>query len=328
VRRLLEQGEAEAARDGLARLERLAPDAFQTKELLALALKAQGKSAEGVVLLEAFVTRPGAPEEYLSRVAAVLEKWGQTAVAEWLLRRYADRSPGPASGLALAEFLARQARMDEALNEVERVRVKCSPARLAQSCVGILICGPRTDQHCRRTAVWIEEALKQASERGPPTVSLMAHLGAVYSWQGRYAEAEQLFRQALAQKTPDPEALNLLAAQLALKDGKARGEEALSLANRAWEALGANPGVLETRAVVYLALGRHHEAVEDLEDALAVQRSPSCLLHLARAHLLAGNRPQAIAAWKKAREAGLKPDRLHPLEQPFHRELATRLGES
>ena len=167
-------------------------------------------------------------------------------------------------------------------------------------------------------------------EQGPgegPDGLLASTLGWVYSLQGRYPEAEARFRQALAQDPRELEALNGLVALLALKDGKAKGEEALALANRALEVIGHHPVVLETRALAYLARGRPRPALDDLEDALALKPRPAAWLHLARAHLLAGDGPPARAAWQKAQEAGLKPARLYPLEQPLHRELAARLAK-
>jgi tetratricopeptide (TPR) repeat protein len=227
----------------------------------------------------------------------------------------------------LAQYLGRQGRLDEALDVLDRARSACPPEALALSAGVVLSAGARTDRHCQRVAGWLEEALKKAPEKSPTALTLGIALGSVYSLQGRYPEAEQLFRRALAEDARQVGALNNLAAQLALKDGKAGGEEALALANRALEVVGAHPAVLETRAVVYLALGRHGPALADLEDALALKRSPSALMHLARAHQLAGDRSQAIAAWKKAQEAGLKRDHLHPLEQPLYQELAAWLAK-
>jgi tetratricopeptide (TPR) repeat protein len=272
------------------------------------------------------VARELAPEADLHRAAAAVERWGQAAAAERLYRRFAERSKPPAGLLALAEYLGRQDRLDDALAQLDRARPACSPEQLALSCLVVLSKGARTEPHCRRMAGWLEEALNQAPAKSPTAELLGVTLGWVYSLQGRYPEAEERFRRALAQNAQQVEALNGLAALLALKDGKAGGEEALTLANRALEVLGPHPIVLETRAVAYLALGRPGPALDDLEEALARAPSPACWLYLARAHGLAGDRARAAAAWKKAQEAGLKPAHLHPLEQPHYQELAARLA--
>ena len=172
LRHLLDHGDVAAAQEGLTKLQRLAPDDWQTQELRGLALKAQGKAAEGAALLEAFATRAGAADADLYRAAAAGERWGQAA-AERLYRRYAERSasaggPGAADGaLVLAEYLGRQDRLDAALALLERTRPACPPERLARCGVMVLGAGARTERPCRRVAGWLEEALSKAPAKGP-----------------------------------------------------------------------------------------------------------------------------------------------------------------
>src|SRR5207244_5954793 len=102
------------------------------------------------------------------------------------------------------------------------------------------------------------------------------------------------------------------------------GDEALALANRAFEAVGAEPSLLDTRAVAYLALGRRDAAelaVRDLESVAAEAPSATTYFHLARAQALAGHRSEARRAWEAAARLGLRPDRLHALERPIYQQF-------
>jgi tetratricopeptide (TPR) repeat protein len=116
---------------------------------------------------------------------------------------------------------------------------------------------------------------------------------------------------------------NNLAWLLALQGG--REDEALSLANRAIELDGAIPDLLDTRALAYLATGRGDLAIQDLEEAIAVSPAPDKSFHLARAYALAGRRREADEALQEARDAGLRPEDLHPLERATYQLLLKQL---
>jgi tetratricopeptide (TPR) repeat protein len=148
------------------------------------------------------------------------------------------------------------------------------------------------------------------------------HLAVLRNLQGRYPEAEALYRKVAAGADPKAAAmaLNNLAWLLALKDGKTA--EALELVKRAMEQVGPEPGLLDTRAVVYLKMGQGDQAVKDLEAALADREMPSAYFHLAQAHQLAGNRFAAAVAWRKAAALGLTADGLDPLERAAYDQLA------
>jgi predicted Zn-dependent protease len=118
---------------------------------------------------------------------------------------------------------------------------------------------------------------------------------------------------------------NNLAWILALRDGK--GEDALAYANRAIEALGPIPELLDTRAVAYLAAGQAKAAVDDLKQALARPNLDakvrfSITIHLAQAYHRDGKPALANQAWKQAQDQGGKVDALHGLERKGYDKLA------
>ena len=124
-----------------------------------------------------------------------------------------------------------------------------------------------------------------------------------------------MYRRILEKDARQVTSANDLAWLLALKGGHA--EEAVKLVSCAVEVGGPNPDLLDTRAVAYLALNRPEAtklAVKDLNDVIREAPSPIAYFHQAQAYLLAGDRREALQAWKKANEGTrLTPESVHPL---------------
>src|SRR5262249_51791481 len=108
-------------------------------------------------------------------------------------------------------------------------------------------------------------------------------------------------------------ALNNLGWLLALREGK--GTEAQALLQAALDSFGPLPSLLDTRAVIYLTLGRSTAAIADLEEAIAETPKATFYFHLAQAHLAGKDRDAALEAFKKAKAQGLRPGQLHALER-------------
>jgi tetratricopeptide (TPR) repeat protein len=111
---------------------------------------------------------------------------------------------------------------------------------------------------------------------------------------------------------------------LAWKEGAAA--EALELINRAFDVVGPIPSVLDTRALVSLKMGKGEPAVKDLKEAVAEAPTAPRYVHLARAYLLAGHRPSALAALRTAETLGLKADSLEPRERAAYHQLLAALN--
>src|SRR5262249_31390220 len=104
-----------------------------------------------------------------------------------------------------------------------------------------------------------------------------------------------------------------------------KGAEALTVIAQAIELAGPTPSLLDTRALAYMATGRSDLAIKDLESATSVGRpEPELYLHLAQARLMAKDRKGADAALRKAKDSGLNPDSLHPLDRKTYERI---LGE-
>ena len=89
-----------------------------------------------------------------------------------------------------------------------------------------------------------------------------------------------------------------------------------------------DPGLLDTRAVAYLSLGRPDAvllAVQDLNLALQDQEAAATYFHLAQAYRQAQLRKDAAQAWLKAKKLGLTAEKLHALERPAYAQLEQEL---
>jgi len=112
-------------------------------------------------------------------------------------------------------------------------------------------------------------------------------------------------------------ALNNLAWVLANRKPTA---EALEIAQKAIALAGPIPDLLDTRAKVYMALGRAPEAIQDLEDA--INEAPTALRYfqLALALDMNANADAAKSAFAQAVRHGIDVRDLHPKDaQEFER---------
>jgi Flp pilus assembly protein TadD len=84
----------------------------------------------------------------------------------------------------------------------------------------------------------------------------------------------------------------------------------------ALELMGPRPELLDTRAMVHMALNDSQKAIADLEKALTLD-TPTAgrYFHLARAYHMAKNPDAAMRAFRKAKELGLDRGKLHPIER-------------
>ncbi len=308
---LLRHGESQTASAWLSRLEKIEPDAPRTLELKARWLVARGREGEAVSLLQTFAARPEAP---VGAIAALLDDLKQFKPAEELYRN-AARSDQPADILALAGFLGRQGKAKEALALCEKVQQAAPPEKLAETMLASLFASETNEAQTRRTS----ETLQQAIQNNPKSAGLVFELGNLRVLEGQYREAQTLYQRAFELDPTTTGPLNNLAWILAVAEGK--GSEALKLVNRAIDVVGPSPGLLDTRALAYLASGQRDAAIRDLQDAIATRPEPVMYFHLALAQMESNNPTAAAEALNKAQAAGLRTTDIHPLEQPAFQKL-------
>jgi tetratricopeptide (TPR) repeat protein len=150
-------------------------------------------------------------------------------------------------------------------------------------------------------------------------------LADLYELQGRYDEVETVCHKVLETKPGHLVALNNLAWLLALRSQRA--EQALTYIDRALQLYGARPELLDTRAMVYLALGRVSDAIDDLQRTIAIDPSATRYFHLTRAYYQAHDSEKALASLAQANASGLSLERLHPTEHSAYRNLMAQLNQ-
>ena len=122
--------------------------------------------------------------------------------------------------------------------------------------------------------------------------------------QQRLSEVIALNQEMLRRDPKDALAQNNLAWLLALHEGK--GQEALDMIQQAIKTAGPTMPLLDTRAVIFIALGQSTSAIRDLEDVVAEAPSANRLFHLARAYFVAGQRDAALSFLAACARRGIK----------------------
>jgi tetratricopeptide (TPR) repeat protein len=328
-----ETGEAEL---WLAKLEKL-PDVagtFLLVDLQARVLARRGKAEAALERLREFEenrdAKPAEPDTKLALVTAFLDGLSQAhasekrfaTAAEEHYRQLLERRPERI--LDCVAFLTRQGRAGEALELCEKAWQSRPPVDVGVASVAALRALPApTDEQQQR----VERRLTAALQKAPATAaSMLVCLADLRDLQGRYADAEKLYRQAIAADKNNVIALNNLAYLLALR--KEQSAEALELLDRAIGVAGPAPELIDTRALVRLKQGQAQQAIKELEEALTEAPLASLCYHLAQAHKVAKNSAAARDALTRAKGLGLRPEQLHSLEragyQQLHAELAAR----
>jgi Tfp pilus assembly protein PilF len=279
---LIRQHKADEARPVYERLEALVRErkapagAFGTVELKAQLLEAAGSGDQAVALLKAHGARAGArPDEVLLPI----------------------------------QSLTRQKRYDDALELMERAwQTKCPPEILAAAHVALL----RTANVSGAPLARAGRLIRAAQQAVPKSAALLFALAGLEDQAGRFEEAEGYYRRVLAVDGDDPRALNNLAWLLALRNRK--GAEALPLIQRAIDLYGPRPDLLDTRALVYLALEQPDKARADLKASIADTPTGNRYLHLARVCQMTDDAAGAAAALREAKALGMRRAQLHPVE--------------
>jgi tetratricopeptide (TPR) repeat protein len=328
--RRAETGEAEL---WLAKLEKL-PEAAGTLilvDLQARVLAARGKGEAALERVRDFENnkdaKPADSAARLTLIVTLLDGLSQShpaekrfaVAAEEHYRQLLERRPERI--LDFAAFLTRQGRPADALDLCEKAWQTRPPVDVAIASVAVLRAMPApTEQQQQRAERWLTTALEK---KPAGAASLLVCLADLRDLQGRYADAEKLYRQAIDTDKNNVIALNNLAYLLALR--KEESAEPLELLNRAIRVAGAAPELIDTRALIRLKQGETRQAIKDLEEALTEAPSASLCYHLAQAHKVAKDHAAAREALTKAKNLGLRPEQLHTLERPGYERLHAEL---
>ena len=300
----------------LAELKKDDPRGLPALELEARLLDLRKRRPELLALLEA--RGRDLPDE-IGAVADLLNRYGFAKEAELAYKAFAVRNPGqPERSLALAQFLARQDRVREAMGVLKKACSTCRPEQVAAAALKVFD-APSADQTQRRQVeAWVAEAVRKR----PDVVGLKTKLGSICLWLGRFDEAAEWYRRVLAETPDDADALNSLAWLLALRSPD-KAQEALGLINHAIDVTGTVPSLVDTRAVVLIRAGQLDKALLDLDLARTGDpRNPSFAVHQAWAYQAERKTDLARKVLQEAKNLGWNVAKSDPLEQPAHGNVA------
>ncbi|HYV34840.1 MAG TPA: tetratricopeptide repeat protein, partial [Gemmataceae bacterium] len=316
---LLRRGAADEVSKWLTKLETVEKDSFRT---LSIKARLSGKQNEKVV--GELTTWADKNPDFKLQVASLLEEIGQQDAAE---KMYEDavkesRSKTPENKLILALYLGRQKGPDKALAKCDEAWADCKPEAVASASVMIIYSTKSTEHQWRLVAGWLDKEIEKK-----PSKALLNNLAAVRRLQKDYNAQIAICRQILDLDKMDALNMNNLAWTLALHSND--GQQAFKLIERAIELEGPREWLLDTRAVVFMKLGKADQAVADMEEAEAIAESPSAsrCFHLAQAYQQANNRQLAVSAFQKAQSLGLDETKVDPLELAAYQQLRQELDK-
>jgi tetratricopeptide (TPR) repeat protein len=328
--RLLERGETTEAELWLGKLERLTTNDPGTLALRAATLVAQGNTQEALAGVKTYVETAGPKERTARRRSAadLLEQLGQRSPkaagalgpAAEAMYREAAQSGKPADALALAVYLARTARTDEAVRLCVQAVKDGTPEAVAVAVTQIAYTPSVSEDQLGR----LEACLKDCLAAKPDSLQLHGIAAAFQTRRGRYAEAEASYRWIL-EKAPTASLLNNLAYVLTLQEGKA--DEALEVLQKAVALAGTTAELLDTRGTLYLHTGRTDEALRDLRAAVAQEPAAVRRLHLALVLQRIGRRTDARETLARVAAADLDRSLVLPRERAAYQQLRRELGQ-
>jgi cellulose synthase operon protein C len=332
---LIEHKDYPAAEAWVAELVKLAPDDATTITLRAEVAFQQGQYERTKKVLDDYLAAvpegDSAQDDRLTIVASGLQgyadrlralhqdSWAETFSKEayQVFRRYVDRKPE--RDLLMATFLAKQGRLDEAIDLIDTLWETSEPMEVAKASFVVIDGTGVSGKQLER----VDQILGKAAQQHPDDDVLQIAIAVIRSYQERPQDAEAIYRKILG-KTPDnPTALNNLAVLLARQGVRLR--EAAALIDLAIRQAGPTGDLLDSRATVQLALGNPAAAVEDLRLAITEQPSALRFFHQAEALNALGQRRAAIESLHRATEMGLKAEHLQGAEQRSFKKLEALL---
>jgi Tfp pilus assembly protein PilF len=316
VGRLLQRKEFDEANIWLNKLDSAHPKSLDLLGLKASWLHAKGRNPEAVALVDA---RLKDLPDSAPALARILDSIDEKEAASRILRGFAQPGTSPIRSLLLAQSLARQGKVSEAVDLCEAAWAKCPPELCATTALMIAMSDAARNDSANRAR--LTKGIETAMEKNPKQIVLSNALAQILLLDARFKEAEAVYNRAIDAFPDDAGLANNVAWMLSFVPG--RQSEALAQIERAIEIEGPAPQFLDTRGLVRLAQGQVPPAIADFERSIAGNPSDVATVHfhLALAHLAAENRTQAMLELGRAKTLGFKPETLHPIEVPLYTKL-------
>jgi tetratricopeptide (TPR) repeat protein len=338
LKNLLDRGDKESLDEAtrlVRRMNEIAPNHGATFQYTALWANKTGKQdaaranlMKSVPNLANIKTLTAPERQQLGMLAGLFIELGDLDTAESIYRKIAEIEPG--QNLGLANFLGNHRSVEacfEKLNEVY------SPERIpliAQ--VGLVVVRKQRqkvgDKFDAQIQTWLDTGLRE----NPDSITLLMDQADLYDIQKRYDDAAAVYQKLLQRKdlTGIRRAivLNNLSFLVALAGSSQKVKvDPLKLVEEAKDIMGPNADILDTRAVVFISLGKYQQAIEDLELSVLDNPTASKYFHKAQAHLKAQQDVAAVQAWEKAESLGLNHDAINLMEIPLFDDLKAKIDQ-
>ncbi|AMV23476.1 tetratricopeptide repeat protein [Gemmata sp. SH-PL17] len=267
------------------------------------------------------------------RSGPLFEELGMIADAESLYKKYLAENSSPSAHQALAILYVRQKQPERAIDLAFAHEPKAPVALTARLLTGAVRVKRPDATTEAKVEKWLDGALAKAAGNLEVEASLIGAKAELFDARGEYANAIKEYERAVATfarvagpKGSNDMVVNNLCMLLALYQ-PARANDAVKMMTDLIAIRGPVPSFLDTRAVAYLVSSRPEGAIKDLEMALVQFDRPTYHFHLAWAYdlnELEANRALAVGELRKARDAGLTADALHPIELDKYRALLAK----
>jgi tetratricopeptide (TPR) repeat protein len=323
---LLNRKEIDMANRWIVKLAQIEPTSYRTLRLRARNLVQLAENREARQLIDSWLPKPlkSGDANRVLQAAGLLEELKFRRAAEDKFTTFDKLASG--KSLALAGFLARNGRIDEAFQLAadrvndENVQGVARVAMFAIARQPLKV----TDAHFQRAQKWFDRALAKS----PGDLDLKLNWSSALEVLGKGDQAERILTDALkANLTPQQRGtvVNNLAYLRAVRG--ATDDDTLRLVDTAAKLIGPHPSVLDSRAMVHLAQGQCSRAIDQLEKATSFGvDSGLYYFHLALAHQCASDRSSARRAIEEADEKGFSRQQLGVSEQQRYQQLENWLA--
>lgn len=326
---LIEKGEFKEADRYLTGIQELDPDGKLTGELRIQLAAARGDKKETRRLLEGLTPRGRElTKETLPRLLTVAKIAIAAKDYEYAEQLYATflkyQQNNAQVRLELAKLQAMHLDAVRGLNGLKPF-FRDNIDSILQTSVAAL--RARKPEYGDKLDEIVEQRVKSALRDDPEAATRLLAQAETFEIQENYDRAISAYETMLKRDdlpmTVRASATNNLAYLYALSGQQ--NDKALELVGQAIELLGPLSDILDTRGVIYIAGGDANQAVEDMRMAVRIGETASKYFHLAQAELLAGNKDEAIAAWKRGEALGLEASEVTPLEQEGYEEAKQKI---
>ncbi len=315
----------------LARLDLMDPGSLRVAALKARVMAGSGKDQEAAALMLRQVERLKAAAQLdplrevdtvntVRRVLRDMVVLGPFDKIEPSLRRVVTLWPRLSH--VLAPSLASLGRTDEAVAALKQGAESGDWTEATLAAVGL---ATRKPPEPKLVAI-ADELIGKSLEKLPNQTDILQAQAYLRHFQGKYEDEIAIYQKIREINPRDIRYLNNMAWTLA--ENLKKYDEAMKIIDEAIGRIGRRPSFLDTRGVILTRMGRHSEAITDLEAALQAatiisdgQPLSSIYFHLARAYLLNDQPDKAKTYFEAGKSVGLKAEQLESTEQEDFRKL-------